>query len=420
MAGGVANAGGPGMPEMDEDDLWESVVHGIGEDIMEDRGRFVETARQRFLEAARALAHRNGEAVDAPSAAAAAAVAVNPQTLWQQALATEYHPYWSDVRQNGIEVGTSEELRHLAHVPPGSGEGRAVRAEQALPRNGVAGFRVVFENPGVETTGSNMGGCYLIGVTTSSFSAWHEHKALQTSMYFWGIEDGGQIFQGSSSGDRRDADPSIMNENSVTFGIRDVVTCICDGRTLTFWRGDTVLGTLVTNLPRASPIFPVVVPFNANVTVAITGMNRDPLPLYVIRRYPFGNQNSHPLFALFFPRSVQSFALDWKRLQQERDDKARSALSEQRAVLIDEHGKPTDRLRSLLKELYDFYMPNYERFWYCCGFKMNKLQETMKEKSVLEFEDFFDVISRLVEEDVANDFEESRDVSLYLSDLLVL
>lgn len=89
-------------------------------------------------------------------------------------------------------------------------------------------------------------------------------------------------------------------------------------------------------------------------------------------------------------------------------------------MLIDEHGKPTDRLRRLLKELYDFYMPNYERFWYCCGFKMNKLQETMKEKSVLEFEDFFDVISRLVAEDVGNDFEESRDVSLYMSDLLVL
>lgn len=281
-AGTVANsgAGGPGMPEMDEDDLWESVVHGIGEDIMEDRGRFVETARQRFLEAARALAHRNGGGgTTGELHSATTTVAGNPQTLWQQALATAYHPYWSDARHNGIEVGTGEKLRHLAHVPPGSGEGRAIRAEQALPRSGVAGFRVVFENPSIETTGSNMGGCYLIGVTTASFSAWHEHKGLQTSMYFWGIEDGGQIFEGSSSGDRRDADASILSENSVTFGIRDVVTCVCDGRTLTFWRGDTVLGTLVTNLPKASAIFPVVVPFNSNVTVAITGMDQDPLPL---------------------------------------------------------------------------------------------------------------------------------------------
>jgi hypothetical protein len=111
--------------------------------------------------------------------------------------------------------------------------------------------------------------------------------------------------------------------------------------------------------------------------------------------------------------------LDWKKVQQERDVKARTALSEQRAMIIDENGKPTDHLRSLFKELYDFYMPNYERFWYCCGFKMKMLQDTMNGKSVLDFEDFFDLISHLVAEDVNNEFEESRDVSHFMSNLLL-
>ena len=72
-----------------------------------------------------------------------------------------------------------------------------------------------------------------------------------------------------------------MNAAEVLFGSREVVTVVCDFecRTLTFWRDETLLGTLVTNLPRSSTLFPVVVPFNCGVTVAITGLDNDPLPL---------------------------------------------------------------------------------------------------------------------------------------------
>jgi hypothetical protein len=72
-----------------------------------------------------------------------------------------------------------------------------------------------------------------------------------------------------------------MNSADVLFGAREVVTVICDfeARTLTFWRDETLLGTLVTNLPRSGALYPVAVPFNCGVTVAITGMDNDPLPL---------------------------------------------------------------------------------------------------------------------------------------------
>lgn len=123
-----------------------------------------------------------------------------------------------------------------------------------------------------------MGGCYLVGVTTSSFSAWSESKGLQNSPFFFGIEDGGLVYEGSSRS-RREAEVSSQNAHGVLFGSRDVVTCITDGRTLTFWRDSTLLGTVVNSLPRSLPLFPVVVPFNSEVTVAITNVQSDPLPM---------------------------------------------------------------------------------------------------------------------------------------------
>lgn len=103
--------------------------------------------------------------------------------------------------------------------------------------------------------------------------------------------------------------------------------------------------------------------------------------------------------------------MDWKKVQQERDDKARSELLEKRALIINEHGDPTHRLRDVFKEIYDSYMPNYERLWYCCGFKMKKLHEAQNDKNELEFDDFFNVISLLVADDVSKASETSREVS---------
>ena len=351
---------------LEDDELWESVVHGVGDvgghEALEAadgsaRSRaLVESSRQRFLEAARAFSQANREAQQQHQAA----LQGDPEELLQAATANaaSYQPRWarpasllgsrSRSGTNGIEVGEGLERQALAHLPVGAGEGRAIRAEEALPRDGTNsanpfasfrlaselaaassgasssttttnnnnssnpvpneleapprrrayGFRVAFDHPTKgDVTGASMGGCYLVGVTTSSFSAYGEHNGLHQSPFFWGIEDGGQKYEGSrhSSGrsSRRGvgggavysvdigASEAPMNAHGALFGAREVVTCVCDmeSRTLTFWRDETLLGTLVSDLPRNVNLFPVAVPFNCGVTVAITGLDNDPLPL---------------------------------------------------------------------------------------------------------------------------------------------
>jgi hypothetical protein len=330
---------------MEDEDLWESVVQGVaagGGADSEERTRLMETSRQRFLEAARAFSQANREAGSTSSST------VDPADLLRSATANaaSYQPHWANPTQlvstsssssssprssnsrgagNGIEVGEGLERHNLAHLPiDAAGEGRAIRAAEPLPRgidalgsfrmpsNNSAtnqvegaprrrafGFRVAFDHPTAgDVTGADMGGCYLVGVTSSSFSAYNEQNGLQQSPYFWGIEDTGQKYEGSrhgrggsssnSRGTGRGGTYAVdvsaeapMNEHSVLFGAREVITCVCDmdNRTLTFWRDETLLGTLITNLPRSGNLYPVAVPFNGGVTVAITGLDNCPLPL---------------------------------------------------------------------------------------------------------------------------------------------
>ena len=139
-----------------------------------------------------------------------------------------------------------------------------------------------------------MGGYYLVGVTTTSFAAFSERNALQQSPFFWGIEDCGNKYEGTRNPPTRDhrrgqashaievpTSEAKRNEDNVLFGSREVVTCVVDleSRSLTFWRDEELLGTLITNLPRGGSLYPVAVPYNAGSTVAITGMGGDPLPL---------------------------------------------------------------------------------------------------------------------------------------------
>jgi SPRY domain len=344
---------------MDEDvDLWESVVHDdvameslVAASAVGDHSRSAESSRQRFLDAVRAFSQANREVSSAGSAAPVADA--NELLRVATVNASRYEPRWvadpattlmgsrSRSGSNGIEVGDAPERRQsLAHLPMNAGEGRAIRAEEAFPRdNGssssnpfasfrmasellasgmssgdvmrtdnfeaaaqadeestrrpVYGFRVAFDHPATgDVTGASMGGCYLVGVTTTSFSAYGEQNGLQQSPFFWGIEDGGQKYEGSrhSSGRRRGgaiyaveigANEAPMNAHGFLFGAREVITCVCDleSRTLTFWRDETLLGTLVSDLPRNVNLYPVAVPFNCGVTVAITGLSNDPLPL---------------------------------------------------------------------------------------------------------------------------------------------
>ena len=295
---------------------------------------------------------------------------------------------------NGIVLnGSGVERNQIAHVMFGASEGRAIRAEQPFPRversgntnlldpfqlslslsptnshdsdssdllcntemaimqqqqqssrSRAFGFRVAFDNPALPCdldntqVGSNLGGCFLIGVTSSTFTTHTESNTLKQSNVFWGIEDHGQIFEGMKRSDmnnhsttatrtlvrqhqsrrrpysrRQDgthtssssgvpeaasfsADLAVdepvgsgvnnsqeiqMNSHAVVFGVRDVVTVVCDldNRSLTFWRNETLLGTLVSNLPLSGNLYPVAVPFNAGTTVAITSLKGDPLQL---------------------------------------------------------------------------------------------------------------------------------------------
>lgn len=267
---------------------------------------------------------------------------LTPEELLRAAIENDslYQPKWMNPSQiggrmrtgNGIEVGEGSN-QNIAYLPLGSGEGRALRALEALPRsfpfasfsmpssasasNGsisaasdqerrprrVFGFKVAFAHPS-KKDGENMGGRYLIGVTTTSFSSFSEKNALQQSPFFYGIEDGGSKYEGtrnhstsSSSregirGRRRSSfaieleeNEAPRNKDGALFGCKEVITCVVDleSRTLTFWRDQDresrLLGTLVTNIPRSVQLYPVVVPYNAGSIVSITGMSGDPLPL---------------------------------------------------------------------------------------------------------------------------------------------
>jgi len=243
-----------------------------------------------------------------------------PETLWRLAMenAASYQPKWGTSTQHrgrmrhghDIDIGSGE-LQNVARMEDGVVEGRAIRASEPLPRAAhrsqrdhsdspgqgerhrkMYGFRVVFDHPHRDP-GMSLGDCYLIGLTTSSFSAYGERNGLLQSPHFWGIEDGGSYFEGARR--RRGARPGApsggygmetssrdapRNADNVLFGSQETVTVVVDleNSTMSFWRDGDFIGTLVRNLPRTGYLYPVVVPFNSGVTFAITGMDGSPLP----------------------------------------------------------------------------------------------------------------------------------------------
>ena len=247
-------------------------------------------------------------------------VVLSTDQLWQTAIenAAAYQPRWtanpaevlvrSATSRGGlgaflpsnyaIEVGQGEQ-QSIARLRDDGEEGRPIRADQPLPgldimsfgtssdsrQRRIFGFRVAFDHPLVES-GGNMGGCYLIGVVSQSFTNYASRNALQQSPFFWGIEDSGRKYEGplthqgedGSRGEPLSPDESSYNENGALFGSREVMTVVCDfeSGSMYFWRNEIFLGTLITSLPRTSSVYPIVVPFNPGVSVAITGMNDDP------------------------------------------------------------------------------------------------------------------------------------------------
>jgi len=237
-----------------------------------------------------------------------------------------------------------------------------------------------------------MGGCYLVGVTTHAFASFGERSGLQQSRLFWGIEDGGRRYEGggrrqgavaggSPHGIQLNRAEAPRNSDNVLFGSREVVTVVADleARTLTYWRDGRLLGTLVTGLPRAGSLYPVAVPFNAGVSVAITGLEGDPLGM--LSRF----------------HTAQRAALEAK------NQARRVTLANQKSLLI-ENGVLTETLANVLREIFGWYGGETldalaaARLWYRCGFRLSHLSVLLEGRDSVGVEDFMTIIEKIVEE----------------------
>ena len=396
---------------LEEDaELWDTVVREV-EIEREAIGRSMDgwpegignsSSRRRFLEA-------RARGSD-PAAALSPLSMMGPEELWNAALERDYSPAWTQTTISGegnprqasscMEIVTPQ----ICTVAEDCGEGRAVRAEPALPRdasptNRVVGFRVAFDHP-TTVSGHSMGGCYLVGVTTSAFSAYNESNALAQSPFFWGIEDGGNKYEGPRHARRgaRRQNPTYSSElgssvsrnaQGVLFGARDVISVVCDmnARTVCYWRNDTYLGPLVQGLPRNGALYPVVVPFNVRVSVAIGPLSQDLLPL------------------------LSQFSNEY-RLQKELEEQAvRERLRSERQYLLQPNGELTEKLTNALRELWKMYQDTEAdtmeslsfqaaaRLWYRCGMSLASLRRIWKEKSGLCFRDLTEVLQKVLGED---------------------
>lgn len=438
------NESNPEDALLEEDaELWDTVVREV-EIEREAIGRSLEgwppegmgSSRQRFLEATRGARSSSGSASGGDSnnpASSSVPLLMSPEELWNTALQQQrnFQPTWSNRTRNAastIEIVSPQ----IATVTAGAGEGRALRAEPALPRDmpsvsnneslsisqsnhRIVGFRVAFDHPTTED-GHSMGGCYLVGVTTSAFNAYNESNALQQSPFFWGIEDGGNKYEGPRHASRRGGrrmSPTYATElglaprnaHGVLFGARDVVSVVCDltSRTMCFWRNETYLGPLVQGLPRGGALYPVVVPFNNRVSVAIGPLSQDLLPLLSEHSNRYRKQME------------QAQAVVRDRLEAERH-----------LLLSSEDGTLTQSLRNILLEIWKLYQPlgnektstghsslpyqEAARLWYRCGMGVSSLDLILKEKQSddeksplpeLHFSDWETVLQKVLQEDEA-------------------
>lgn len=391
----------------EEADLWDTVVREV-EIERESIGRSIEgwpeglgtmADRQRFLEAR------------ARSNEAAASLNMSTDELWNTAVQRNYAPTWTNTAGSGsIRRATCMEIvsPQICTVTEGGGVGRAIRAEPPISRssgdsptgnNRIMGFRVAFDHP-TSSEGQSMGGCYLVGVTTSSFSAYNESNALAQSPFFWGIEDGGNKYEGPRHvrrGVRRQSPsyatelaPSVSrNTHGVIFGARDVVSVVCDmnSRTMCFWRNDTCLGPLVQGLPRTGSLFPVVVPFNARVTVAIGPLTQDLLPL------------------------LSQFSTEYRLQKEIREQQTRVRVREERILLLGDDDQLTENLVDVLRQIWMLYQDAEtqeilplgrqaaSRLWYRCGMSLASLDKILAKNTVLHFDDWKDVLQKALVDD---------------------
>lgn len=121
-------------------------------------------------------------------------------------------------------------------------------------------------------------------------------------------------------------------------------------------------------------------------------------------------------------RSLRTFATDWRKEQEEKDQKTRQRLSEERAGLI-KNGIMAPELRKVLEEIFCLYSDEKKdsdtcdlvrsltstmaaRLWYRCGMKLASLESILQAKedtkhATVTLGDFLGVIEKVVEEDEA-------------------
>jgi len=331
----------------------------------------------------------------------------NPDELL--AAATEnaglWEPKWSSTHcGNSIQI--IEKNHQVASLTEGGKEGRCVRALTGFPsftdddveqsseqRRSIFGWRIAFEHS-TRDRGKSMGGCYLVGVTTDAFAAYSERSGLQQSRLFWGVEDGGRRYEGGTTTGRRQLSsqqgqsgngpggPGMMqlsrtdaprNSENLLFGSKEVLTIVADlgedSRTLYYWRDGRFLGGLVSGLPSGGDLFPVAVPFNAGVCVAISGMKSEPLSI------------------------LSEHHLAQKVIRDEKNDLLRQALLDREALLL-QNKNISPNLILVLRNIWSWYLgadlPIFKntnalvpprlgalaaaRLWYRSGLKLSQLK----------------------------------------------
>ncbi|GMI11426.1 hypothetical protein TrRE_jg3934, partial [Triparma retinervis] len=154
------------------------------------------------------------------------------------------------------------------------------------------------------------------------------------------------------------------NSEDVLFGSGDEIIIVADidNRTLSFWRNDTLIGTVITSLPRGS-LYPVATPFNSGVRVVVCGLHQD----------------AKGILKKFHAQK----ALELAKKSAER----KAELVKQKELFVKD-GKLTDQVVEVLQKICSFYTSSPSssppsttttltsveaaRLWYRCGFKLSQ------------------------------------------------
>lgn len=126
-----------------------------------------------------------------------------------------------------------------------------------------------------------------------------------------------------------------------------------------------------------------------------------------------------------FSHRLRTFATDWRKVQQEKDDIVRNRLAAERAVLVTD-GRPSSKLRLVLLHIFCMYCESSgdqmdvddddnekevslsrtmaSRLWYRCGMKLSNLESILAVKQNQDavcFQDFLSVVEKVIAEDEA-------------------